>query len=113
MRAMDRSVSVAGPMMYFAAERIAKAVRAAVQLQAASQRARIAEPDALQMEAFLAALVEDAVLALPADVFPANLRAALISGEVVGPCAAVWWPRVGAWFLCERRRLGIATSGFA
>jgi hypothetical protein len=83
--------------MYLATERIAKAVRAAVQLHAASERARVGEIAVLQVEAFLAALVEDAVSGLPADVVPTDLRAALISGEAVGPYAAVWWPRVREW----------------
>ena len=91
--------------MHLAIERIAKAVRAAVLLHAASEHARLDEFAALQVEAFLAALVEDAAGGLPVDAIPVDLRAALLSGEAVGPCAGVWWPHVCEWrrAYCEAR----------
>ncbi len=99
--------------MYLAIERIAKAVRAAVRLHAESERARLGELAALQVEAFLAALIEDAASGLPIDAIPVDLRAALLSGEAVGPYAAVWWPQVQAWFVAERLRTAAGSTPVA
>lgn len=88
--------------MHLSIERITKAVRAAVQLHVASERANLDELALLQVEAFLAALVEDAVNSMPTDAVPTDLRAALLTGEAVGPYAAVWWSRVREWLQASR-----------
>lgn len=72
---------------------IMQAMRTAIRLHATPGLAADS-PTVLRVEAFLAALVEDAVAQLPHGTLPADLREAPTSGEAVGPGVRFWWPRV-------------------
>lgn len=96
--------------MNFPRIRILQAVRAAIRLHATPALASDS-PARLRVEAFLAALVEDALAQLPRGTLPADLREALASGEAVGPKATFWWPRVCGWFEAERLHPATGVAG--
>lgn len=83
--------------MYFAAQRVAAAVRDAARFHAAPPEQRGGEVAVARTQAFFQALVEDALNELPTDAVPADLRAALASGEAVGPDAERWLAPVIDW----------------
>lgn len=83
--------------MYFAAQRVAAAVRDAARFHAAPPELRGGDVAVARTQAFFQALVEDALEELPAGAVPEDLREALVSGEAVGPDAQRWLPPVLGW----------------
>ena len=89
--------------MYFAAQRVAAAVRDAARFHAAPPELRGCEANAARTQAFFQALVDDALEELPAGSIPSDLRAALASGEAVGPDAHRWLDPVLDWLAAACR----------
>lgn len=83
--------------MYFAAQRVAAAVRDAARFHAAPPELRGGEVAVARTQAFFHALVDDALNELPVDAVPEDLRAALVSGEAIGPDAQRWLAPVLDW----------------
>lgn len=83
--------------MYFAAQRVAAAVRDAARFHATPPELRGGEVAVARTQVFFQGQVDDALQELPAGSVPEDLRAALVSGEAIGPEAQHWLAPVLEW----------------